>query len=31
MLDDEEVWMLSKKKSVMKVGMMFEVGCGRRM
>lgn len=25
MLDDEVVWMLSKKKVVMKVGMMFEV------
>lgn len=31
MLDDEVVWMLCKKKSVMEVDMMFEVGCGRRM
>jgi len=30
MLDDEVVWMLRKKSSVMKVGMMFEVGCGRK-
>lgn len=31
MLDDEVVWMLCRKKCMMKVGTMFELGRGRRM